>query len=132
MPSRSTCQSLKKGTFSEGNARDAVKAAELGGADVEFGPRGRIDRIEEDQGHCQRDDAEVDVADAAIEHEIAEQRREGCGHKDGRMSGAVLSPILIIGDRVSIGAKSEKRGLAETENAAKAPDEGEATEPAPP
>ena len=40
-----------------------------------------VDEAEEDQRHGQRDDAEIDVADAAVEHEVAEQRGEQRRHQ---------------------------------------------------
>ena len=116
---------LEEGHVQRGNARDAVEAAELRGADVEFGPGGRIDRIEEDQSHRQRDHAEVDVADAAVEHEIAEQRRKRRRNENGQNQRRGALADVDHRDRVSVGAKPEKRRLAETENASESPDEGE-------
>src|SRR3954453_4468134 len=49
-----------------------VETAEPCHADVEFRASGRIYGIEQDQRYRQRDDAQIDVADAPVEHEIAE------------------------------------------------------------
>src|SRR6185437_14716443 len=50
---------LVAGDIERGNSRNAVESAEPRHADVEFGPGRGIDGIEQDQGHRQRDDAEI-------------------------------------------------------------------------
>ena len=93
---------------------------------MEFRAGGGIDRIEQDQRHRQRDDAEIDVADAAIEHEIAEQRGEGRRQDDRQQERDGALADIEHGDRIGIGAEPEEGRLAETENAAITPDQREA------
>jgi hypothetical protein len=53
--------------------RDAVEAAERRGADPPLIARGGVDEVEQDQRHRQGDDAHVDVADPAVEHDVAQR-----------------------------------------------------------
>ena len=117
---------LEAGQIERRNARNAVEAAEPRGADMEFWPRGGIDRVEQDQRHGQRDDAEIDVADPAIEHEIAEQRGESGGNRDRQQQRNRAFADIDHRDRVGIGTQTEERGLAEAQDAAITPDQAEA------
>src|SRR6266566_689751 len=117
---------LVAGKIERWNARDAVEPAEPRRADMEFRTGGGVDGVEQDQRHSQGDDAEIDVADAPIEHEIAEQCCERRRQDDGQQDRDGALAEIEHGDRVGVGAKSEERRLAEAENAAIAPDQRQA------
>src|SRR6185312_6771837 len=104
---------LVAGDIERGNSRNAVESAEPRHADVEFGPGRGIDGIEQDQGHRQRDDAEIHLADTAVEHEISEQRRKRRRKNDRKQERKRAFAEVEHRDRVGVGAKAEKCRLAE-------------------
>ena len=109
-----------------GYAGYAVEPSELRRSDMKFRPRRRIDGVEQDQRHRQRDHAEIDVADASVENEIAEQRRKARGNRDRQQQGQGAFSEVEHGDRISVGAEPEERRLSETQDAAIAPYQREA------
>src|SRR6516225_5060119 len=114
------------GKIERRNAGNTVKSPEPRRANMEFRSGGGVHGIEQDQCHRQRDDPEIDVADPAVEHEIAEQGGKGGRQDDREQKGNRALADVEHRDRVSIGAKSEESRLAEAKNAAIAPDQGEA------
>src|SRR5207248_906994 len=68
---------LVAGKIERRDSGNAVETAEPRHADVEFRAGCGIHRIEQDQRHRKRDDAEIHVADAPVEDEITEQGSEG-------------------------------------------------------
>src|SRR5258708_23595270 len=66
------------------------------------------------------------VGDGPIKEEIAEQRGEGRRQRDCQQNGDRAITDIEHGDRIGIGAQSEEGRLAETENAAVAPDQRQA------
>ena len=80
-------------------------------------------KLEEDQRDGERDDAEIDVADAAVEHEVAEQRGEQRRHQDGQQRRHRGVAEVDGGDRVGVAAQAEERRLAEAQDAGIAPDQ---------
>src|SRR5882672_10904156 len=123
MPSRSIAAVLLPGRLSGGMPGMPLKPPSR--ADMEFRTGGGVDGVEQDQRHRQRDDAEIDVADAAIEHEIAEQRGERRRQHDRKQKRNRALADVEHGDRVGVGAEAEEGRLAEAENAAIAPDQRE-------
>src|SRR6185436_9487531 len=87
---------------------------------------GAVHQIEEDERHAERDDAQVDVAQASVEHEVAEQRREGRRQHDGHHHRYRALAEVHGGHRVGVGAEPIEGRLAEAEDAAVAPDHAEA------
>ena len=53
---------------------------------------GGVNQLEQDHRHGQRDDADIGVADAAVEHEVAEQRREDRRGDDREQTGTCCRP----------------------------------------
>ena len=105
--------------------RNAVEAAERRGADPVGVAGGGIDDVEEDQRHRERDDADIDVGDAAVEHEIAEQRGEQHRHQHRQQDRHGAVGEVEGRHRIGIAAEAEEGRLAEGQDAAKAPDEAE-------
>ena len=62
----------KPGHVERGERRHAVEPVEPRLADTVGVAGSAVHEIEEDQRHAQGDDAQIDVADAPVEHEIAE------------------------------------------------------------
>jgi hypothetical protein len=69
---------------------------------------------------------EIDVADPAVEHEVAEHQGEPRGHQHRQDHGAGAVAEVDRGDGIGIGAEAEEGGLTEGQDAAEAPDEAEA------
>ncbi len=93
---------------------------------MKFRTGGGIHRIEQDQRHRQRDDTQIHVADAPVEHEIAKQRGEARRQRDRQQKRERALADIEHGDRIGIGAQPEEGRLAETENAAVPPDQRQA------
>ena len=102
---------------------DAVEAAQGGRADGPLVAGGAVGELEQDQGEGEGDDAEIDVADPAVEHEVAEEgsRKGGDGQGQGHRTGGVAE--VDGGDGVGVAAEAEEGGLAEAQDAAEAPDQ---------
>src|ERR1700745_357280 len=86
---------------------------------------GGVDAIIEDERERQRDDADINVADARIEHEIAERggKQRPQQHREQKRRRALAN--IDNRDRISVGAESEKGRVAKAQDAAIAPDERE-------
>src|SRR5216683_8275534 len=108
------------------NVRHAIEATEKGFADVILRSGGRIDDIVEDKRNRQRDDADIDVADARIEYEISESGCKCCGQLNRNEKRQRAFAHVDDANCVSIGAQTEEGGMAEAKNASITPDESEA------
>ena len=100
-----------------------LKPPKRGRADGPLVAGGAVGELEQDQGEGERDDAEIDVADPAVEHEVAEEgsRKGRDGQGQGHRTGGVAE--VDGGDGVGVAAEAEEGGLAEAQDAAEAPDQ---------
>ena len=56
---------------------------------------GAVGELEQDQGEGEGDDAQIDVADPAVEHEVAEEGGTSAGTARARGTAPVVSPKLM-------------------------------------
>ena len=114
------------GEVDGGHGRYAVVAAEVGHAQLVLRACRAADEIEQDEGHHERDHAQVHVAQAGEEQEVSEERREGCRQGDRQNDGNRAVAQVDCGKRVAVPAESEECRLPEADDAAVAPHEGQA------
>ena len=103
--------------------RDAVEAHEPLCADGVFLACRGAHEVVEDERDRERHHREIDVAEAAVEHEVAEQGGEGGGHDDRQEEGRRALADVSHRDGIGVGAEAVERRLPEAEDAAIAPDE---------
>ena len=93
------------------------------------GPGGLRHEGREHERHRQRHDADEDALDAAVEHEVADQRREGRSDQDGEQQRcqreAVGGADVDREHPVGVAREAEEGGLAEAESTAIAPNDAE-------
>ena len=103
--------------------RDAVEAHQpLRTDDVLLACRGAHEVVKDERDR-ERHHREVNVAEAAVEHEVAEQGGEGGGYDDRQEEGPRALADVAHGDGVGVGAEAVEGRLPEAEDAAIAPDE---------
>ena len=105
-----------------GHRRDAVLAVEANMADNVLIARGGAHRFLEYERDDERNDAEIDVPDPAIDHEIAEDEGEERRQGDRQHERQAGRPEVERSDRECVAAEAEEGGLAEAEDADEAPE----------
>ncbi len=108
----------------DGNGRDAVESTQTRRADDIFRAGGMVDQLIQDQGHHQGDHAQIDIVQAAIEHEITKGAGEQHAERDGDQKGYGGLAHVDGGNGKDITAQAEKTRLTETQDTAEAPDVG--------
>ncbi len=105
----------------DGGRRYSIESAQGCVADRPPVAGGLVKEPAQDQRHRQRDDTEINVADAPPEHEVSQQggAKSGRGDGDDRRQTGVVE--IQRGDGVSIAPDPEECGLSEAQDAGKAP-----------
>ena len=116
----------QEGNIERGDVGHAVEAAQQRIADVIGRAGGGIDAVVENKRERQRDDTDIDVADAGIKHEITERGREHGRQQHRQQQRARAFADVDDGNGIGVGAEPEERRMAETEDTAIAPDERQA------
>src|SRR5579883_542870 len=103
------------------HARNAVLTVQPDTADDIFRPGRGADALFKDQGDDQAYDAEIDIADSAVDDEVTEQSGEEHGQKDRGGKGPGRRARVQGEDRIAVTAEPEENRLSEAQDADIAP-----------